>query len=187
MFESAPVILHSGSKQYLRPIATVEWQTFGPSFDVSLPPPPGSRAEVAVEKIEWSSRYGGFGVGSYRFSIEVGSSNRRELFEWRHSYGDAIASLGGQTSGWKLVRLARGPPGGGGSGDANFVSGGFLDGEGNEVVAAFTLAISSLTKAARFQFMGTGDSGMLGERWAILAVITSFALYYKQVQRRNRR
>ena len=185
MFDSAPIVLHSGPDEMRPPLATVEWQTFGSSFDVSLPPTPGSKRDVAEEHVE--SRFGGFAASAYQFSIEVGQSNVRETFEWRHSYGDAIANLGGYYGGWKLVRMNRGPPGGGGSGDANYVSGGFTDSEGNEVVAAYTQAISSLTKVATFQFMGTGDSGVLGERWAILAVITAFALYYKQVRRNRNR
>lgn len=140
----------------------------------------GSKREVAEEHIEWTSRYGGFGIGAYQFSIEVGNSNVRETFEWRHSYGDAVASLGDYHVGWKLVRLSRGPP----PGDENYVHGGFRDSQGNEIVAAYTRVSGSLTKAATFQFMGTGDSGMLGERWAILAVITAFALYYREARKR---
>lgn len=185
MFDSAPVVLHSGPAESLPPLATVEWQTIGPSFSVSLPPPMGSKKEVAEERIEWTSRHGGFGIGAYQFSIEVGNSNVRETFEWRHSRGEAVASLGDYHMGWKLVRLNRGPPGGsGGGGDMNYVNGGFMDSQGNEVVAAYTRVTGSLTKAAKFQFMGTGDSGMLGERWAIVAVITAFALYYREARKR---
>ena len=185
--ESAPITLHSGPSESMPPIATVEWQVFGASFEVALPPPPGSNARVAQEKIRWASRSHGFGVGVYRFSIEVDSTNARETFEWRFSRGDAISSLGGSYGGWKLVRMARGPPGGGGAGDTNFVGGGFLDSEGNEVVAAWTSVTGSLIKAATFQFMGTGDTGLLGQRWAIIAVITAFALLYRQQRRRRNR
>ncbi|CAM1505695.1 Fc.00g113320.m01.CDS01 [Cosmosporella sp. VM-42] len=185
--ESAPITLHSGPSETMPPIATVEWQVFGPSFEVALPPPSGSNARVAQEKIQWASRSHGFGNGVYRFSIEVGSTNVRETFEWRFSRGDAISSLGGSYGGWKLVRMARGPPGGGGAGDMNFVTGGFTDSEGNEVVAAWTNVTGSLTKAAKFQFMGTGDTGLLGQRWAIITVITAFALFYRDQRRRRNR
>lgn len=183
--QMAPIVLHSGPDESLPPIATVEWQVFGPSFDVSLPPPPGSRAQAAEEKVDWTSRHYGFGVGCYQFAIEIGGTGVREAFEWRHSTGDAVTSLGGHYSGWKLVRLSRGAPGR--QGNLDFVGGGHLDSDGNEVVAAFTAATGSLTKVAKFQFMGTGDTGMLGERWAILSVISAFALFVRERNRRNRR
>ncbi|KAH6981298.1 hypothetical protein BKA56DRAFT_587015 [Ilyonectria sp. MPI-CAGE-AT-0026] len=174
-----PVVLHSGPAETSPPLAAAEWRTFGPSFDVDLPPFPGSGARSAREEIVWSSP-SGFGPGAYRFAIEIGPSAVREAFEWRRSRGDAIASLGGESTGFKLVRLARGPPGGGETGgDLNFVSGGFVDSAGNEVVAAWSMAMGSMTKVAKFQFMGTGLTGLLGERWAIITVATFLALYQR--------
>ncbi|KAF7558481.1 hypothetical protein G7046_g5676 [Stylonectria norvegica] len=176
--EESPIVLHSGPTLASGPLATVEWRVFGAGFDVALPPPPGSNRQFAEEKVEWHSKLGGFGVGAYGFSIEAGNSGAREAFEWRHSRGTAISTLGGDYAGWKLVSLAR---------RASSASGGFTDSEGNEVVAAWTINNGSLTKAAKFQFMGSGMTGELGERWAIMAVVTAFAMLQKMMRRRRNR
>jgi hypothetical protein len=85
--------------------------------------------------------------------------------------------LGGHYYGWKLVRMSRGAPGGG---NMAFAPGGFKDSRGNEVVAAWTMGDGrSLTKVAHFRFMGTGLTGLLGERWAIMMVITGLALFHR--------
>ncbi|KPM34739.1 hypothetical protein AK830_g11829 [Neonectria ditissima] len=180
-FSSAPpVLLHAGPDQSFPPLAAAEYRIFGATFDVDLPPVPGSGAASAREEVTSVSSLR-FGFGSYRFTIEVGPTNVREVFEWRRSRGDAVASLGGVSTGWKLVRLTRGPPGGVGvGGDVSFVGGGFTDSAGNEVVAAWTMATGSLTKVAKFHFIGTGLTGLLGERWAIFAVVTALALYQRE-------
>ncbi|KAK7426581.1 hypothetical protein QQZ08_006911 [Neonectria magnoliae] len=182
---SPPVVLHAGPDQSFPPLAAAEYRIFGASFDVDLPPVPGSGLASAREEVT-SVSSPGFGYGSYRLVVEVGPANVRETFEWRRSRGDAVASLGGLSNGWKLVRLTRGPPGGAGvGGDVSFVGGGFVDSQGNEVVAAWTMATGSLTKVAKFHFTGTGLTGLLGERWAIFAVVTALALYQRESNRRD--
>ncbi|KAH6887579.1 hypothetical protein B0T10DRAFT_73238 [Thelonectria olida] len=179
---SPPLILHSGPDESFPPLATVEWQSFFRNFYVELPPlNPSSGAASAREEIEAVSA--GFGR-SYRFSIEVGPRNVREQFEWRHSHGDAVRHLNGQSSGWKLVRLAQGPPGAGtGSGNAaTFVPGGYMTSDGHEVVAAWTM--NSGSKVGKFHFTGTGLSGLLGERWAIMAVVT-FCAFIQRIRRQG--
>jgi hypothetical protein len=148
------------------------------SFEVELPPVPGSGAPLAREVIEPVGSHSGLGTG-YSFAIEVGPGGNgpRERFEWRRSRGDVIASLGGHYYGWKLVRMNQGAPGGG---NTAFAPGGFRDSRGNEVVAAWTMGDGrSLTKVAHFRFMGTGLTGLLGERWAIMVVITGLALFHR--------
>ncbi|KAH7151715.1 hypothetical protein B0J13DRAFT_619340 [Dactylonectria estremocensis] len=181
-----PVLLHSGPSESFPPLAAAEWRSFSASFQVELPPVPGSGARSAREDIVWSCPQG-MGPGAYRFAVEIGPGAVREAFEWRHSRGDAVNSLGGESNGYKLVRLARGPPGSGGAttGGMNFVGGGFVDSAGNEVVAAWVMSRGSITKAAKFQFMGTGLTGLLGERWAIMAVVTFLALFQRVRRSRN--
>ncbi|KAH7161544.1 hypothetical protein EDB81DRAFT_925073 [Dactylonectria macrodidyma] len=142
-----PVLLHSGPDTSYPQLASASWRSFSSSFFVELPAAPS------------------FGAG------------RRTHENWRHSRGDAVKSLGGRLYGYKLVRLAQGPPrsrGTGNGGDMNFV-----DSAGKEIVAAWAGSRGSSTKEgeAKFRFMGTGLTGLLGERWAIMAVVTFLALF----------
>lgn len=154
-------------------------------MDVTLPPLPG---EVRVQPIPVAAP--GLMSSTFTFRVEVpwpvagpnGGSNvqwRKEAFEWRRSNSLAVSALGGSSQGWKLVRLSKElPPGG------RTVAGtGPPSGDGFEVVAACTTAVMSLTKLWKFCFLGTGVSGALGERWAVMAVISGLATW----DRENRR
>jgi hypothetical protein len=177
-----PVLLHSGPDPSYQPLASASFMFMSVSFEVELPPVPGSGAPLAREAVVPVGSHGGLGTG-YSFTIEVGPGGNgpRESFEWRRSSGDAVAVLGGHHYGWKLVRLSNGPPGGG---NVPFAPGGFRDSQGNEVVAAWTMGSGrSLTKVAHFRFMGTGLTGLLGERWAIMVVITGLALFQRDRRR----
>lgn len=99
------------------------------------------------------------------------SSYRAESFEWRRSNSPAVAGLGGRSQGWKLVRLSSEvlpPPG---------RSGLTAAGDGHEVVAVCAHAVMSLSKLWKFAFAGTGASGVLGERWAVMAVVTGLMIW----------
>lgn len=128
------IVLHNGPGDQRPPLAGVTRSAFGTSATVVLPPVPGSGsgAQAAEEKMEYS---GGFGHTAYTFSIEAGIGNaaRRETFEWRHSSGSVVKGLDARGSGWKLVRLATGPPGG--VVGPSFVAGGARASDGKEVVA----------------------------------------------------
>ncbi|KAF5662070.1 hypothetical protein FHETE_8175 [Fusarium heterosporum] len=177
-----PVLLHSGPDPSYQPLASASFMFMSASFEVELPPVPGSGAPLAREVVEPVGSHGGLGTG-YNFTIEtgVGGNGPRESFEWRRSSGEAVASLGGHHYGWKLVRLSRGAPGGV---NMAFTPGGFTDSRGNEVVAAWTMGSGrSLTKMAHYRFMGTGLTGLLGERWAIMVVITGLALFQRDRRR----
>lgn len=95
----------------------------------------GSRGgkEGAAEE-RWEAG-GGFGHKTFTFSIEtgVGAGARREMFEWRHSSGRAVKGLDGRSGGWKLCRLATGPPAG--AEGMGFVEGGERGSDGREIVA----------------------------------------------------
>ncbi|KAH7024593.1 uncharacterized protein B0I36DRAFT_331675 [Microdochium trichocladiopsis] len=128
------------------------------------------------------------------FSIEVGPADphtpppRREMFEWRHSRGDAIAGLGAAAYGYKLVRLSSDPPPGLPPGSAQFVGGGHATSDGKEVVAVFARVVGwggGDGTRMRFRYLGTGASGLLGDRWALMAAITAIRLW--QREQRNRK
>ncbi|TPX08606.1 uncharacterized protein E0L32_009945 [Thyridium curvatum] len=188
------VVLHNGPSADRCPmLAAVDMHSFGGDMTASLPPMPGGGGGggggMGGTEVHIDADYGGW-HRTYRFQIEVGRPGgggpvRREAFEWRHSYGDAIASLGGSSHGWKLVRVAKGPPPGAPEG-SGFVPGGYVTSDGCEVVAAWTDATMSMSKSAKFTFLGTGNSGLLGERWAVMAVVSALGLWEKE-RRNNRR
>ncbi|KAH8648576.1 hypothetical protein BX600DRAFT_442862 [Xylariales sp. PMI_506] len=165
------VVLHAGpDEKRFPPIASVDANTMSRSSTVTLPPVPGSGLDCATERAEFS----GFGHGKESFSIEVDASGgRREAFEWRHSHGGEVDGLGGRGRGWKLVRLAA-------SG-----SGASRSSDGKEVVAVWANASMSATKILNFEFLGSGATGVLGERWAIMAVITALRIWDKERKARS--
>ncbi|KAI0171301.1 hypothetical protein BJ166DRAFT_518410 [Pestalotiopsis sp. NC0098] len=174
------VVLHSSANESSPPLAGVSANTLSRSATVELPPLPGSGRHSAEETLDFS----GFSYGTYTFTIEVGSTGRRESFEWRHSHGNEVDSLGGSSSGWKLVRLATDAPGGQGDG-SQFVRGGPQSSDSKEVVAVWSNARMSMSKQLNFQFLGSGVTGALGERWAVMAVITALRIWDRERKARR--
>jgi hypothetical protein len=176
-----PIVLHSGPNSSLPPLAAVDYHAFSSRMTVTLPPPPGAGITSSQEDLEGNTT----GLHrTYAFSIEAGPfSGRREQFEWRHSYGDAVSVLDGSLTGWKLVRLETGPPPG--AQGMTFTPGGYIGSDGREVVAVWANAAGSMSKAAKFAFLGTGASGILGERWAIMAVMTAMGMFIRARRARN--
>ncbi|KAJ4425095.1 hypothetical protein N0V82_000149 [Gnomoniopsis sp. IMI 355080] len=179
----ASLVLHNGPSEDYPPLATVAFDAYGRRMDVTLPPLPGeSRAQpITVTAPTLMSSTIGFRVEVPWPTGPDGSVQwRKEAFEWRRSNSLAVNALGGSAQGgWKLVRLSRElPPGGlmvAGSGPPS--------GDGFEVVAACTTSVMSLTKLWKFCFLGTGVSGALGERWAVMAVTSGLVTW----DRENRR
>ncbi|KAI8964965.1 hypothetical protein F5Y11DRAFT_362880 [Daldinia sp. FL1419] len=158
------VVLHGGPGEHTRALAVVDRDLM-----VALPPLAGAGGRRVEERFEAH----GLGDNTVVFTIETGPGGRREAFEWRRSRGEEVRVLGGRERGWKLVRLRTDAPTGlGGQGRAVF-GGGATAGDGREVVAVWAWATMSLTKKLRFRFLGSGASGVLGERWAVMAVVTA--------------
>ncbi|TLD16565.1 uncharacterized protein PgNI_02118 [Pyricularia grisea] len=181
MSSSPPLVLHNGPDASCPMLASLEFHTFRSSVDMMVPPLPGMSGSPEIKLQSTGSFH-----RSYMFSIEVGLGGqmRSEMFEWRHSYGAAIEALDGDFDGYKLVRLERGPPPGMPAG-ARYDPGQFAASDGLEVVAAWTDARLSWTKQGKFAFIGTGQSGLLGERWAVAAVLSALAIW--EIQRRRKR
>ena len=151
-------ILHSGPSDKDPPLATADTFTFGRSSTVELPPLAANAAGgVSVEHVTVTGVF----HKVMSFVIEVAATGQRESFEWRHSRGSEVAALGASHSGWKLVRLGTG-----------------------EVVAAWANSSMSITKQLQFHFLGSGANGILGERWAVMAVITALRMW--DMERRQR-
>lgn len=174
----AYLVLHNGPTDDHPPLATAAYDPSGRrTVDVNLPPLPGRGGSQPITvplparmsktmgfrvEVPWPGRPGGDGATVWR----------NEAYEWRPSTGVVVSGLGGSSRGWKLVRLSpEVPPGatGGGTGPPS--------GDGFEVVAVCTTAVMSMTKLWKFCFLGTGVSGALGERWAVMAVITGLVIW----------
>ncbi|KAF2969114.1 hypothetical protein GQX73_g4459 [Xylaria multiplex] len=114
---------------------------------------------------------------TYKFTanVGVGKETRSEEFEWRSSHGSEVRELDGYRWGWKLVRLSGQTVGSGGD-RATRETGSTSD--GFEVVAAWAHNNSlSMTKAFKFQLMGSALTGMLGDRGATLALISAMRIW----------
>ncbi|KAE8381556.1 hypothetical protein BDV26DRAFT_255370 [Aspergillus bertholletiae] len=176
------MILHDGPTDKHPPLASVESDPYLRSRPVLVTF--ASQGELQensnVEPLE--------GVKTYKrmsptFSIPVGASGKDapcEQFQWRSSHGKEIKELAGHTSGWKLVRLSEtvGETGGSRSHRAMGCSS-----DGKEIVAVIAHNASwSLSKGFRFAFVGSGLTGVMGEKWEIMTVITGVYLWLVEFQ-----
>ncbi|KAL1859476.1 hypothetical protein Daus18300_009621 [Diaporthe australafricana] len=180
----ANLVLHNGPSDDHAPLATVAYDALGRRMGVNLPPLPGHAPQpISVQTPTLMS-------AKFSFLVEVpwpglaGAAPgvvtyRKEAFEWRRSNSLAIGGLGGRSQGWKLVRLSNElPPGG-----VSVAGSGPPAGDGHEVVAVCTDAVMSMTKLFKFSFLGTGLSGALGERWAVMAVVTGLVIWDQERRR----
>ncbi|RYP29232.1 hypothetical protein DL767_006831 [Monosporascus sp. MG133] len=159
----ADTVLHSGPSPDAPPLATADGgNTAVSSVDVDLPGAAQGSSPSSRERMTPT----GFGYvhRKMQFEMDVGAG-RREAFEWRHSSGPEVGALGGSHSGWKLVRL-------GGDG-------------GEEVVAVWASVRMNPTKKFAFQFLRSGLTGVLGERWAVMAVITALRMWGQEAKKRG--
>lgn len=169
------VVLHTSASPDSPPMATGLFKSFANEIIVTLPPltPTSQPAEKKVKGSLLSLKYS--------FSVEVpagpGGKLVLEPFEWRNSSGDEVRPLGGLWGqGKKLVRL--GPP-------PRADSTASTTSDGKEIVAVFNGAKVSFTKRLAFKFTGAGESGELGERWAVMAVISALSIWEHGRRSRN--
>lgn len=170
------IVLHNGPSDKDPPLAAAGNESrWSKHSVVILPPLPGSDAESSTEfmrtNVSWKTV-------TYPFTIEVGDENnlRRENFEWRQSRGEEIKELDKHSRGWKLVRLGSNASGPGGERGERALG---ATSDGKEVVAVWTWHSGwSLTKSFKFQFLGSGLTGELGDRWAVMAVVTALRTWY---------
>ncbi|ETS72934.1 hypothetical protein PFICI_15326 [Pestalotiopsis fici W106-1] len=174
------IVLHNGPSDQDPPLAAAgqENQWSRHSF-IILPPLPGSSAESSTEFMRTNV---GWKNTSQEFSIEVGIGDnlKREKFEWRQSHGSEIKQLGKCTRGWKLVRVSAEAAGPGGERNERAPG---ASSDGKEIVAVWAFYAGwSMTKSFKFQFLGSGLTGELGERWSVMAVITALRMWYMHFQ-----
>ncbi|KAH7153534.1 hypothetical protein EDB81DRAFT_946358 [Dactylonectria macrodidyma] len=173
-WHSPEMVLHSGTEKSSETIATASWGEADSFFVAQLLPAPGTGAS-ATNETATNFRDGSM-TRAYRFSIEVEPTNTRETFVWRASQGNAVKSLEGDPIGMELVHISQDKLRSFDSESLYTITDFNTDSEGYEVVAAWTLAKGSLTKIAKFQFMGTGSTDKLGQKWTLMAVISFCAL-----------
>ncbi|KAF7537374.1 hypothetical protein G7054_g3779 [Neopestalotiopsis clavispora] len=179
---SPGIVLHSGPSDKDPPLAAAGQETqWSKHSIIVLPPLPGSDAASSTEFMRTNV---GWKHTSYPFSIEVtsGATGRlkREGFEWRQSHGGEIKQLGKCSRGWKLVRLSAEAAGPGGEREERAHG---ASSDGKEIVAVWAFYSGwSMTKSFKFQFLGSGLTGELGERWSVMAVITALRMWYLHFQ-----
>ncbi|KAI1846667.1 hypothetical protein JX265_009030 [Neoarthrinium moseri] len=142
---------------------------------VTLPPLPDSPSESCSEFMQTHTS---LKTLTYKFAVEVGDgpNAHREDFEWRHSRGAEIRGLDKHSWGWKLARLGACSQGSGGERNERSLG---ETSDGKEVVAVWAQNSGwSLTKAYKFEFVGAGLTGEMGERWALMAVITALRIWH---------
>lgn len=162
-------------------------------YDVLLP------GSIVAEGLRRQSR-----KNKWSFALPMGIDGEVEVFEWRRSRGAEIKQLGASWRGWKLVRM-----GSGGReqhhaaqyhekddeslpryssedekhGRADSAHGSEESGE-DEIVAVWakTGCWTSLHDVGEFAFLGSGASGELGQRFAVMAVMTALCIWQKAMR-----
>lgn len=162
-------------------------------YDVLLP------GSIAAEGLRRQSR-----KNKWTFALPVGIDGEMETFEWRRSRGSEIKQLGASWRGWKLVRM-----GSSGRGQHDAAQYHEKDDESlpryssedekheradsahaseesgeDEIVAVWakTGTWTSLHDVGEFAFLGSGASGELGQRFAVMAVMTALCIWQKAMR-----
>ncbi|KAI5866532.1 hypothetical protein GGS23DRAFT_275794 [Durotheca rogersii] len=152
---------------------------YSPNSIVKLPPvvPSADPKQLATE-IMRAHTIGETGVG-YEFSIEVSHSAKlvREKFEWRKVKKGADGEL--KEGGFKLLRLSsrRDPESVAASPSQEPAA---ATEDGYDVVAVFkwNKTLTNLMRPFDLRFVGDALSGSLGERWALVTVLTALRLWF---------
>ncbi|OTB00260.1 hypothetical protein M426DRAFT_267833 [Hypoxylon sp. CI-4A] len=120
------------------------------------------------------------------FTMEVGegSKTRRETFEWKPTRGAEVQELDGNMKGYKLVRSSATGIGGGAKGSKKRKSG--MDDE-KEVVAVWTtIGDKRSLKPFKFRLLGSGVTGELGDRFALVALSTGVQIWLTEYKGLNK-
>jgi hypothetical protein len=162
-------------------------------YDVLLP------GSIVAESLRRQSR-----KNKWTFAIPVGGNGEVEVFEWRRSRGSEIKQLGASWRGWKLVRMGSSGRGQHDAaeyhekddeslpryssedekhGRADSVHAIEENGEG-EIVAVWAKSgcWTSLHDVGEFAFHGSGATGELGQRFAVMAVMTALCIWQKAMR-----
>lgn len=172
------VVLHNGPTNKDPRLATAgeesRWHNFSLNSIITLPSLPGSPQETCTEIMRAGTDQK---TVKFQFSIEVGHGKelRREEFVWQTvSKGEEAKKLADAPfeAGFKLIRASDRTGGSGGTASKE------AEGDLQEVLAVFAWNRSlSITKPFRIQFTGDHRTAVMGERWALMVVITGLRLW----------
>ncbi|KAH6894684.1 hypothetical protein B0T10DRAFT_480949 [Thelonectria olida] len=173
-----PMIFHDGPTDKHPVLAAVRDESkMANKFGVTLPASPKEAVESRQELVKWQT------VSKkerYWFGLEVGHGAQRRLnrFEWRHSHGAEVRSLGGSKWGWKLVRLGA-DSGAEGLNTVEATEGNeALASDGGEIVAVWADATGlTLTRVGEFHLVGSGATGELGQSFSLMAVASCLCIW----------
>ncbi|KAI2776860.1 hypothetical protein F4815DRAFT_483168 [Daldinia loculata] len=179
------VVLHNGPTDKYPMLAAagdeIHANVYSLSGIITLPPlsgniSDGNRTEILRAAIS-------LGTAVFRFSIEVGQDKElwREDFEWRKSKGseDKILVDAPWKCGFKLVRLSPRT----GKDDEILQK---ISTQNQELVAVFAWNSNlHLMDPFKIEFRGNGRTGVLGERFALMTVITGLRLWGLKQQGRT--
>ncbi|KAI0441286.1 hypothetical protein F4803DRAFT_576762 [Xylaria telfairii] len=159
------LVIYNGPSEDTPPLAFVDHEPFSRSAGITLPARQESRFPASNALLE--------SVGPFTrmmsFDIETAASGgAREHFEWRHSSGIEVEGLGGRHSRWKLVRAPLNPITAKKRKHST---------AGKEVVAVWVGPSFFVSRVLRFQFLGSGADGSLGDRWAAMAVASALTIW----------
>ncbi|KAI1135949.1 hypothetical protein F5Y05DRAFT_392479 [Hypoxylon sp. FL0543] len=175
------LVLHCGPHSAFRPFAAgIGGVGIGRHSVIVLPPLPGSGQDFSQELL---MRVDGENAAHvrFRFAIEVGTGSgewRREIFEWQHCHQGVVGMfLDGAKSGWKLVHLPT---------PEDDIAEESQSNSRQEIVAVWAYAKVSMTKVLRFRYLGSGATGILGQRWNVMAAMTALRMYQRQQKNRNK-
>lgn len=167
IFHEYDQVLHLGRTDAFPVIAGLKNKFLKTGFSVSLP---GAGQSIpgpltVTEAVQSAST--GFRTKKFEFTVEVGRV--RETFQWRPR--DFKLYMRGSNRHWILLRRALDRPPDGAPPDwaPDYDEGAV---EGMEIVACWDTQAVRTTKLTTFKFMGTGASGLLGQRWEIMAVMS---------------
>lgn len=169
--------IHAGSTFGSSIIATVHFEKgWSHEKTITLPGHFDSDGKPISQRIKV---HAGFKHLDSAFTVPVHNSVSKpnlEKFEWRVSHGKEVEDLNQRSWGFKLVRLESSPPPNGSSSSSSSSEYGYTS-DGKEVVAVWAANSQfSKNKLGKFQFMGSGAKGLLGEAWAIMAVATMLTM-----------
>ncbi|KAI0803647.1 hypothetical protein GGR55DRAFT_392564 [Xylaria sp. FL0064] len=175
------LVLYAGPSDKLAVLATATHESvFKSGSIITVPAREGVAHDSESQQVIMSSpKLLKHKTYTFTADVGVGKETRREQFEWRSSHGSEVRELDGYRWGWKLVRLSS--PAGDGSGERSTRASGSSS-DGFEVVAAWAHNNSmSITKAFKFQLMGSALTGMLGDRGATLALVSALRIWSIEV------
>ena len=135
------------------------------------------------------------------FALPIGPNGELETFEWRRSRGSEVKQLNASWRGWKLVRKGRTThehqnidqcskqdddslPRYSIDDEKSDSGSAVEESAGEEIVAVWakTGTWTSLHDIGEFAFHGSGASGELGQRFAIMAVMTALSIWQKAMR-----